>query len=119
MERRWLSQSQPQTLQMAVMLLYMLAALNVLSAVLFGGGGWILVIPVAGQVLGGFGIANDSKAGYRVAIFFSFLPLVLIVALMIIYHVLAVSVISTAMQIALVCLLLHPQSRQYARIWFR
>lgn len=114
-----ISQSQPQTLQMAVMLLYTLSALNILTALLFGGGGLFLLVFVVGQVLGGFGIANDSKAGYRVAIVFAVLPFLYIIYLVVRYHVLAVSVISLLFQVALLALLLHRQSREYARIWFR
>jgi hypothetical protein len=116
---KWMSHSQPQTLQTGVMLIYVLAAMNVISALLFGGGGLFLILLVAGSLLGAVGIANDSKAGYRVAIAFTILPLLFLVALMIWYHVAAFPTITELMEIALACLLLHPQSREYVRIWFR
>jgi hypothetical protein len=111
--------SQPQTLQTGVMLIYLLAAMNIISALLFGAGGYFLILLVAGSILGAVGIANDSKGGYRVAIAFTILPLLYLVVLMVWYHVAAFPTITELMEIALVCLLLHPQSREYARIWFR
>jgi hypothetical protein len=114
-----MDRSQPQTLQTGVMLIYLLAAMNIISALLFGGGGYFLILLVAGSVLGAVGIANDSKGGYRVAIAFTILPLAYLAFLMIRYRVLAFPVITVLMEIALAALLLHRQSREYARIWFR
>ncbi len=120
MERKWFSQSQPQTLQMAVMLLYLLAALSMIEGAVFGGLGWLLLLPVAGQVLGAFGIANDSKGGYRVAIIFSVLPVALTIYLMTYFHSISFGLILNLMTyVALCALLLHQQSRDYAKIWFR
>jgi hypothetical protein len=116
---KWFSQSLPQTLQMGVMLLYMLSALTIIGALIYGGTGLLLLIPVAGQVGGAVGIANDSKGGYRVAIAFSMLPFLIYAYLFARYHVIAISILTLAFQVALVALLLHRHSREYARIWFR
>jgi hypothetical protein len=119
-EHKWFSQSLPQTLQTAVMLLYLLAALTLIEGVVFGGVGLFLLLAVAPQVAGGFGIANDSKAGYRIAIVFTVLPAAWMVYLIVRYHTVNFGVVLTLMTyVALSALLLHQQSREYARIWFR
>jgi hypothetical protein len=119
-ERKWFSQSQPQTLQMAVMLLYMISALSLIEGLVFGGIGLILLLAVAGQALGAFGVANDSKAGYRVALVFTVLPLGFVAYLVARYHGVNFGVVLTFMTYAaLLALLLHQQSRDYAKIWFR
>jgi hypothetical protein len=115
---KWFSQSLPQTLQMAVMLLYLLSAMTVITAVIFGGPGLVLLVFVAGQVAGAFGIANDSKAGYRLAIVAALLPFAYLAYLFARYHVVPFSILTLAFQVALVALLLHRHSREYARIWF-
>jgi hypothetical protein len=50
---------------------------------------------------------------------FAFLPLGLTVYWLVRYHVLAVGAISLLFQVTLVAMLLHSQSREYKRIWFR
>jgi hypothetical protein len=115
---KWFSQSQPQTLQMAVMLLYSLSALAVIEALVYGAGGLFFLILVVGQVAGALGISNDSKAGYRVALTFAFLPFAFYIYYFVRYHVIGVSILALAFQVALVCLLLHHNSREYTRIWF-
>lgn len=124
MERKWINRSQPQTLQAAVMLIYVISALNLIEAVVgqLGAGLFLLavVVVIAGQVLGGVGTANDRKWGYYVAVTFAILPLALIAGLSVYYkHFIGVGFIYLITQIALVALLLHPQSRGYRRIWFR
>ena len=105
---------------MAVMLLYMISALSLIEGLVFGGLGLLLLVGVAGQVGGAFGIANDSKAGYRIALVFVVLPVGLIAYLIArTHHVNAGLVITLITYVALLALLLHQQSREYARIWFR
>lgn len=106
---------------MAVMLLYMISALTLIQAIVFGGLGWLLLLPIAGQVLGAFGIANDSKGGYRVAVLFPALTVGWTIYLVARYHhgVNFGTILTFMTYVALLALLLHQQSREYARIWFR
>jgi len=117
--RRWVNQSQPQTLYIAVFLLYVDAAL----AVVFGAVGTIFALAlVAGAVAAGFGIANERKWGYWLALGIAVLGL---------YRHLTVLagdiglllnpslLISLAFAVAKFALLAHPQSRSYYKIWFK
>ena len=111
---RWLDQTQPQTLYMAVILLYINAAFDVL----FGGfGSPIILLFAVGQVAAGLGIANEKKWGYGLGVAMAFLPFVL--QLLLLGSPFATGLITLLFEIALVCLLLHPQSREYQRIWFK
>ena len=109
--RQWTNPSQPQTLQIAVFLLY----INAVFAVLFGGLGSIYgLMIIAGGVAGGFGIAQEKRWGYGLGLAVPLLPFVIIIA----GKALITGVIGLMFDIALVALLLHPQSREYQRIWF-
>lgn len=119
--RRWLNPTQPQTLQIGVMLLYLNAALGLISVIVGRGVGFFGLAIIATEVLGGYGIANERKWGYVVGLVAAFLPLVLLVLAIVAGAnlVLGLGVIGVIFQIALVALLLHPQSREYERIWFK
>jgi hypothetical protein len=119
--RRWLNQTQPQTLQIGVMLLYVNAALGLLSLIIGGAAGLFGIVIIAAEVAGGYGIANERKWGYIVGVAAAFLPLVLLILAIVAGAsvVLGLGVIGIIFQIALVALLLHPQSREYQRIWFK
>ena len=113
--RRWTNPTQPQTLQIAVFLLY----INAVFTALFGGLGSLIGIAlVAGGAAGGFGIANDKRWGYNLGLVMAFLPFVLRIALGGVGAILGGDIINTMFEIALVALLLHPQSREYQKIWF-
>lgn len=114
---RWLNNTQPQTLQIAVILLYLNAAFTLLSFV-FGGLYALGLVLVAAEVAGGYGVANERKWGYGVAIFAAIVPLVLLVKLSG-GAVFGQLLLSLMIQVALIALLLHPQSRSYQRIWFK
>jgi hypothetical protein len=73
-----------------------------------------LAILVLGPVAAGWGIANEKKWGYWLA-----LALTVIEVLYLLLHFSYGSVISLIFYIALVALLLHPESRAYRRTWFR
>ena len=104
--RRWTNPSQPQTLQIAVLLFYFRAAFMVLFGAIFVPLGIVLV---AASVGSGFGIANERKWGYALA---------LVTAAVSVLLRLDGGLIGLIFAIALVALLLHPQSRDYQRIWF-
>ena len=108
--------SQPQTLQIAVFLLYIDAVFIVIFGGLFSGLGLVLV---AANVAAGFGIANEKKWGYGLGVGVAFLPFALNLALNGLGGILGADPVSLMFQIALVALLLHPQSREYQRIWFK
>ncbi|MDP9072954.1 MAG: hypothetical protein M3N98_02055 [Actinomycetota bacterium] len=113
---RWLDQTQPQTLYIAVMLLYINAAFSVLS-LLLGAISPVLLLLIAGQVGAGWGIANEKKWGYALGLVMAFLPFIL--ALVVFHNPFVGNLITLMFEIALVALLLHPQSREYQRIWFK
>jgi uncharacterized membrane protein (DUF2068 family) len=112
MANKWLDQSQPQTLVIATILFYISAVFGLLAA--FSG---FNLIVVAGQVGAGFGIANEKKWGYALGLVMAFLPFVL--QFLVFHNPFATSFITLLFEIALVALLLHPQSREYQRIWFK
>lgn len=113
---RWYSQHQPQTLQIAVALLYWNAFLGLLFAVLEHsdvGARYLLVI--IADAAGGFGIANERKWGYVVALVAAIGTLVLLVTT----GGAVGGLLNFIFEVALVALLLHPMSRNYYKIWFR
>lgn len=129
---RWYNAGQPQTLQLAQILLYSNAVIVLLSLVVSGGylppgtAGvsvslittlWILVL--VGQVVGAVGIANSSKLAYRLGIVVALLPVALQLFVMVRYQVVSVNLFNLLFEAALIAALVHPQSRQYQRIWFR
>jgi hypothetical protein len=110
---RWLDRTQPQTLYIAVILLYITAAFQLIGGYLtyaFPFGAALVV----GQVGAGFGIANEKKWGYWLGLVMAVLPLVLVIV-----RGGAIGLIGLMFQVALIALLLHPQSREYRRIWFK
>jgi hypothetical protein len=104
--RQWTNPSQPQTLQIAVFLLYINAFFAVLS--LSGVG----ILLAAGGVGAGYGIANERKWGYGLGL------AMFVLTLLAGHSLLGTGLVTLAFEIALVALLLHPQSRNYQRIWF-
>jgi uncharacterized membrane protein (DUF2068 family) len=120
--RRWTNPTQPQTLQIAVFLLYINAVFGVLFGEIFFlfPVGLLLVIA---QAAGGFGIANEKKWGYWLAVGAAtggLLPLAFVVVADGIGAILSITfIISMLFPVALFALLLHPMSRDYQRIWFR
>ena len=114
--RRWTNQSQPQTLQMSVFLLY----INAFFTAFYGGlGSGIGLLLIVANVGAGFGVANEKKWGYGLGLAVAFLPFVLRTLLNGLDDVLGTNLINLMFEIALVGLLLHPQSREYQRIWFK
>ncbi len=115
--RRWTNQSQPQTMQIAVFLLYADAAFS-LFYMLVGFVTPAYALPVAaGGVAAGFGIANEKKWGYGLGVAMAVVPLLLRFAFGGVGAV-GRDLVSLLFEIVLVALLLHPQSREYQRIWF-
>jgi hypothetical protein len=114
--RRWTNPGQPQTLQIAVFLLY----INAVFALLGFGLGLIFAVAFAA---GGFGIANEKKWGYWTAVAAAGVRLALILMVVTsdgLGSILNLSVLlALAFPVALFALLVHPMSRDYQRVWFR
>ena len=119
--RRWTNPSQPQTLQIAVFLLYANAVMGMLLFDRFIMRYWsdlIAFAALAGSAAGGFGIANEKRWGYGVAIAAAAAEALTFLWIMFSYDAWGDFVISAMFSIALVALLMHPQSREYQKIWF-
>ena len=108
--RRWTNPTQPQTLQIAVFLLYINAVFGVL---IFGALGSSSASPsVAGGGAGGFGIANERRWGYNLGLAMARAPCPAPDRdQSASTDVFGGDIINLMFEIALVALLLHPQSR--------
>ena len=113
-ERRWFPSHQPQTLQIAVALLYWNALLGLVFGLLSGGVGRFELVLVLVEVFGGVGVANEKKWGYWLAVLASLIPFGLLFA-----GYVGGGLLTLLFEVALVALLLHNQSRAYYKIWFR
>jgi hypothetical protein len=126
-QRRWFNPNVPQTLYVAQFLLYFDAFWALLS--LFGPLGLLGLISLGAYLYGAYGIANEQKRGYQVAVVASFLPLALrTIAAVLVgdgligdlgYILTAGSILNVIFEYALIALLLHPMSREHQKIWFR
>ncbi len=138
--RRWVNQSQPQTLVIATFLLYFVAfwavlgnSTNVGAAVdgekignilVYGNLGENLerltrLFMVVGSIAAGYLISNEKKIGYNLGLAVAALPLVADVLLIVRYQHFGFDLVSLLFDIALFALLLHTQSRNYVRLWFK
>ena len=84
----------------------------VLAAVAAGG------LFAAGYGAAGYGIANGKKWGYGLALAVALLRLVDLFAGSSIDLVIRHNTIELMFSVALLALILHPQSREYQKIWF-
>ncbi len=116
--RRWTNPTQPQTLQIAVYLLY----IDAVFSVLFGGFTnplGLFIIIGAGAA---FGIANEKRWGYWLGVAVAVIGLVPFVLAIVNDGVGSVLnfnfLLFLIMPLALFGLLLHQQSREYQRVWF-
>lgn len=136
--KRWTNASQPQTLQIAVFLLYAGAVFGLIfgdnriwfqaavfeltnstSAINIGRLLWGAT--VIASAAGAYGIANEQKWGYALGLAAAIGPLLARTIVLVLNQISPFNsdVISLMFDIALVVLLLHPQSREYQRIWFK
>jgi uncharacterized membrane protein len=116
--RRFMNPAQPQTLQIAVFLLYANAVILAFYVLVGNIPGYYFLFSV-GDVLAGYGIANEKKWGYGLGVFMAILPFIPVILALINGDPIAFNIIGLMFDIALVALLLHPQSRDYQRIWFK
>ncbi len=116
--RRWFNPSQPQTLQIAVALFY----IDAVFTVLFGGLLTVFGLLALVGVAAGFGIANEQRWGYNLGLAVSILALLPIVGVAMsdgIFELLKIrNLLWMVFPVARFVLLVHPESRNYQRIWF-
>jgi hypothetical protein len=114
-QSRWVNPHQPQTLYMGVILCYIQGVFAILSYPDFGP---FALLILGGLVAGGFGIANEKKWGYLLAVATAVFQVLLLLANgpgLNNVHV----IIELGFDVLLVVLLTHPMSRNYQRIWFK
>ena len=120
--RRFLNQLQPQTLQIATMLLYVNAIFAIVSLDSLLGETVIALgelVALAGAA-GGYGIANDKKWGYQLGVVTAVIAALDTVAIVLHVGTFSFSFLITLLfQGALVGVLLHPMSRNYVKTWFK
>ena len=113
--RRWTNPSQPQTLYIATFLLYF----DAVFTLLFSGFNPIALALVAGSVAGGFGIANEHRWGYLVALVVATIGLLFFVVLPLVGHLglifSPVVLLNAVFPVALFALLVHPRAASTRR----
>jgi len=137
--RRWTNQSLPQTLQIGVFLLYFEAVMGFIfrqspdiGLAIIGPNlnhlGTInllnnlaLLIVVAGGAFAGYQISNEKKIGWTLGLVVAAIPLVtrVILPFRIDNYGLLRDPLGLMFDVALMALLLHEQSRNYVRLWFK
>lgn len=139
--RRWINQSQPQTLLFATYLLYFGAVIAVLasfSSAFSANTGlgfaiantfeaadrienFAILFVAVGGTYAGYQIAQEKKLGYYLGIAVAAVPLIakVIALLRGRIDVADIITVSTMFEVALMALILHDQSRNYVRIWFK
>ncbi len=124
--RQWFDRTQPQTLQIAVILLYVNAGLTLLMLLLLGAAGafgsvaLLYALVTVANGVPAFGIANNRKWAYIAAVVLSSISLLLVLANFVTTGPSSLdSLLNMAFTVALFALLVHPQSREYKRIWFK
>lgn len=114
---QWLDRSQPQTLQNAVVLCYLDAALSLLFSFAGGGAGLLLLLTLA-LAPAGYGIANEKRWGYWTGVVAACLLLLLSLFVMLVAPGFG-AILNLLFVAVLVALLVHPMSRRYQQLWFR
>lgn len=136
MPTRWFNARLPQTLVVSQFLLYFDAFWLVLGFLTVTVdqqvsytflGRIIALASIAGYLYGAWGIANERRLGYRVAVAAAFLPLASRVFNTfgaggplenLGYILTGGSIINALFEYVLIVLLLHTQSREHEKVWF-
>jgi hypothetical protein len=135
--RKWFDRMQPQTLQIAMWLLYLngffafLAYLDKsdwigVARVSKGTLGLVVgLLVVVSYIGGGFLMANGRRIGYYFALFAAFSPFLLRLWILspfdqygLIDKLTGQDTFGVIFEIALCALLLHPHSREHQRVWY-
>ena len=110
---QWLDRSQPQTLYLANVLLYVDAVFWVLYL------SWLALLAVP-ALFAGLGIANEKKLGYWGGVAVAALNVLVLAKWFVQANGQSIFlVMNLVFGVALLALLLHPMSRSYERIWFK
>jgi hypothetical protein len=112
-DRKFVNQFQPQTLVIATVLLYINAVFDFITFYP------PFMLAAFGMFAGGFGIANEKRWGYTLAVVMAVLNLVAFLVLWGGDALRFPAILTLLFDGALVGLLLHPMSREYQRIWFK
>lgn len=111
---RFINRTLPQTLLVASYLIY----ITVIFDILFGRVREPIFLAVSlGLFVGVLGFVNERKFGYIVAV--ASAGINMLVEAVIVVAVSPAYILSLIFAIALFALLVHPQSREHQRIWFR
>ncbi len=116
---RWFNQGQPQTLQIATFLCYFNGVFGLLFGI--GLGLWALVgvLFALGWIASALGIANDKRPGYYLGVVLATLTLGFsLFSLFTGGAVIFALILNLIFEIALFAALIHPQSREYQKVWF-
>jgi hypothetical protein len=120
-ELKLLDRTQPQTLYIGSLLLYLDAAIALFN-VLFGGlSALTLLLGIVLPVAGAYGVANSRKLGYYVALVATGIPVLLILYYLVTYGLGilgGLGLISVILTIVPFVLFVHPMSRSYVKAWF-
>ena len=135
--RTWFDRMQPQTLQIAMWLLYLngfFAFVAFLDKSDWIGGARVTkgalglavgLLVVVSYIAGGFLMANGRRIGYYFALFAAFSPFLLRLWILSPYNELGLldkltgqDTFGVIFEIALCALLLHPHSREHQRVWY-
>ncbi|MCX6504305.1 MAG: hypothetical protein NTU68_03815 [Actinobacteria bacterium] len=117
-EYRWINRMQPQTLVVATMLCYLDAVFGLLFGIV-AISIILALVTIVGLAAGGFGIANEKRWGYVVAVLAASLQVVMLLVeagFDVFGFPLLLNLVFDG---ALVALLVHPESRKYQNIWFK
>lgn len=139
--RKWFDRMLPQTLAVALWLLYIDGAFSLINFIdmrsdigllrVTGGLNVLFaLVSIAAYVLAGFLMANGKLLGWYVGIFASFTPLLsrFLVAsslsdmgydMSLRNRLMGADTVGFLFEVALIVLILHPMSRVHARRWFR
>jgi hypothetical protein len=114
---KWVNHFQPQTLVIATFLCYIDAVFGFIFPIATSILAALVIVAALGA--GGFGIANEKRWGYAVAVAGAVFQLVMLLAVFGTAVLTSLAFINLMFDAALVGLLLHPMSREYQRIWFK
>ncbi|MGH8987026.1 MAG: hypothetical protein ACRDXC_00315 [Acidimicrobiales bacterium] len=116
MPAKWVDPHQPQALQGAVVFSYLNAALALIFTIALGESAFLFIFILL--AIAGFGIANEKRLAYWAAVVLASFFLLAVLTLMVTGSGLG-GILNLVFAGILVALLLHPESRNYERIWFK
>jgi hypothetical protein len=118
---QWVNPHQPQTLYMGTILCYINAVFGLIPGFGIVAKSFLVAIfVIIGLAAGGFGVANEKKWGYALAVAAAVVQVGALVGVVGLEGLFALGPLITFLfDVALVVLLLHPMSRDYQRIWFK